>query len=74
MSTDTGKWIIGLGLIIVVTGIIVYFFHNKLHWLGNLPGDIKIEKENFRFYFPITTMLILSILINLIIRLFRWLN
>ena len=71
MNTDTGKWIIGIGLIIVFSGIIIYFFHDKLHWFGNLPGDIRIKKENFSFYFPITTMLLVSVLINLIIRLFR---
>jgi hypothetical protein len=74
MNSETGKWIIALGVIIVLVGIIIYFFSNKLHWLGNLPGDIKIERENIRFYFPITTMLLLSLLINIIIRLFRWFN
>lgn len=74
MSGDTGKWIIIAGLVLLFVGIVVYFFHDKLHWIGNLPGDIRIEKENFRFYFPITTMIIISLLINLIIRLFRWLN
>lgn len=74
MSPYTGKWIIITGFIVVLAGIIIYFFHDKLHWIGNLPGDIKIERENFRFYFPITTMVLISLVINLIIRLFRWIN
>lgn len=37
-------------------------------WLGRLPGDIRIEREHFRFYFPITTMILLSLLLNLILR------
>jgi uncharacterized protein HemY len=74
MTGDTGKWIIVAGAALLLVGIVVYFFHDKLHWIGNLPGDIRIEKENFRFYFPITTMIIFSLVINLIIRLFRWLN
>ena len=74
MTGDMGKWMIVIGLILVVAGAIVYFFHDKLHWIGNLPGDIRIERDNFRFYFPITTMLLLSLLINIVIRLFRWLN
>ncbi|MDQ6757673.1 MAG: DUF2905 domain-containing protein, partial [Bacteroidota bacterium] len=45
----------------IIAGVIIYFFHDKLNWLGKLPGDIRIEKENFKFYFPITTMIILSI-------------
>ncbi|MCE6992990.1 DUF2905 domain-containing protein [Dyadobacter sp. CY323] len=71
MSQATGKYIILIGLAIVVIGIIVYFLSDKLHWLGRLPGDIRIERENFRLYFPITTMLLLSGLLNLVIWLVR---
>lgn len=74
MSSETGKWIIVAGAAIVILGAVVYFWSDKLHWIGNLPGDIRIERENFKFYFPITTMILVSLLINLIIRLFRWLN
>ena len=52
-------------------GIIIYFFHDKLNWIGRLPGDIRIEKENFRFYFPITTMILLSVVVTVIIWLAR---
>lgn len=71
MSTDTGKVIMFIGGAIVVIGLIIYFFHDKLHWIGRLPGDIRIEKENFRFYFPITTMILFSVVISIVIRLFR---
>ncbi len=75
MNTEIGKWVIGAGLLIVLGGIIIYFFGDKLGWMGNLPGDIRIEKENFSFYFPITTMIILSIVLSLlltvIVRFFR---
>lgn len=74
MSAETGKWIIIVGAALLLVGVIVYFFHDKLYWIGNLPGDIRVKRENFRFYFPITTMIIVSLLINLIIRLFRWFN
>lgn len=67
MNSQTGKWIIVAGVIIVIAGIIIYFFHDKLNWLGKLPGDIRIEKENFRFYFPVTTMIIVSIVLTLLI-------
>jgi len=72
MSADTGKYVIFSGIIIVLTGVVIYFFHNKLNWIGNLPGDIRIERQNFRFYFPITTLILFSLLINIIIRIFRW--
>ncbi|TMI96338.1 MAG: DUF2905 domain-containing protein [Bacteroidetes bacterium] len=71
MNNETGKWIIGIGAIIIVVGIIVYFFSDKLHWIGRLPGDIRIEKENFRFYFPIVTMILFSLLGTLILWLIR---
>lgn len=66
-----GKYIVIAGIIIVIIGIFVYFFGNKLNWLFNLPGDIRIEKENFRFYFPITTMLLLSGLLTLIVKIIQ---
>ncbi|PSL25745.1 DUF2905 domain-containing protein [Dyadobacter jiangsuensis] len=71
MSQATGKYLIIIGVLVVLVGIVVYFLSDKLHWLGRLPGDIRVERENFRFYFPITTMLLLSGLLNLLIWLFR---
>ena len=71
MSSDTGKYIIIIGLMIVVIGVLIYFFHDKLHWIGRLPGDIRIEKENFRFYFPITTMIVFSLVLTTIFQLIK---
>ncbi len=71
MSNATGKYIIIIGLIIIVVGVIIFFFYNKLNWVGKLPGDIRIEKENFKFYFPITTMVLLSLVLTLIINLIK---
>ena len=71
MDQHTGKYIIGFGILVVVAGLIVYFFHDKLHWIGRLPGDIRIEKENSKFYFPITTMIIFSLLITIIVNVIR---
>ena len=71
MNSDTGKDIIIIGAMIILIGIIIYFFHDKLHWVGRLPGDIRIEKENFRFYFPITTMIIISVVIAIIIQIVK---
>jgi hypothetical protein len=71
MDTSTGKYIILFGLLIIIIGVVIYFFHDKLHWIGRLPGDIRIEKGNVRFYFPITTMILFSLVITLLIQLFR---
>ncbi|MGI6338809.1 MAG: DUF2905 domain-containing protein [Bacteroidales bacterium] len=66
-----GKILIVAGIILVIAGIVIYFSGDKLGWIGHLPGDIRIEKENVRFYFPITTMIILSIVLSIIIWLAR---
>jgi len=66
-----GKILIIAGIILIITGIVVYFAGDKLGWIGHLPGDIRIEKENMRFYFPITTMIILSIVASFIFWLIR---
>ena len=71
MNAQTGKWIIVAGAFLVIIGVLIYFFHDKLNWLGKLPGDIRIEKNNFHFYFPITTMIVISIILTLLINLFR---
>jgi hypothetical protein len=67
----TGKFLIIAGIIIVAVGIIFYVFHDKLRWIGHLPGDIRVERENFRFYFPITTMILFSLLLTVIINLIK---
>jgi H+/Cl- antiporter ClcA len=66
-----GKYLIIIGIIAVLAGLILYFFGNRLSWLGHLPGDIRVEKEHFRFYFPITTMILLSLLLSLILWIIR---
>jgi hypothetical protein len=71
MNSETGRWIVLIGMFVVVTGVIVYFFHDKLNWIGRLPGDIRFEKGNVRFYFPITTMIIFSLLVTLILELIK---
>ena len=59
------------GGLLLLAGVIIYFFHDKLHWIGRLPGDIRIEKESFHFYFPITTMILLSLVVTGLIGLIR---
>ena len=66
-----GKILILAGIAIVVLGIIISFAGDKLNWIGHLPGDIRIEKNNLRFYFPVTTMILLSIVLSLILWLIR---
>ncbi|WKV13896.1 DUF2905 domain-containing protein [Marivirga harenae] len=71
MNNSLGKYLIIIGALIILAGIMIYFFQDKLQWIGKLPGDIRIERENFSLYFPITTMLLASLVVSLLIRLFR---
>jgi DUF2905 family protein len=71
MDQQTGKYILIAGVIIVAAGIIIYFFHDYFKWIGKLPGDFRIEKQSFRFYFPLATMIIISLLITIIINIFK---
>jgi hypothetical protein len=61
-----GKFLIIAGLIIVITGVIIQF-SGKIPFLGKLPGDFKIQRENFTFYFPLASSIIVSILLSLIL-------
>jgi hypothetical protein len=74
MDSQAGKYLIVIGGAILVLGIIIYFFGGSLKWLGHLPGDIRIERENFRFYFPLTTLILINVLIYLIFRIWKWIN
>lgn len=65
--SQIGKLIIITGVVLVIIGLIISFAGDKLGWFGNLPGDIKIEKENFKIYFPITTMMLISLILSLIV-------
>jgi hypothetical protein len=71
MMNQLGKILIITGIILVVAGLIIYFAGDKLGWIGRLPGDIRIEKENSRFYFPITTMILLSVLLSVVMWIIR---
>lgn len=71
MNQDTGKYILIVGFAIVAIGLLIYFFHDKLTWFGRLPGDIRIERNNFRFYFPFTSMILLSLAVSGVLVLIR---
>jgi hypothetical protein len=71
MNAQTGKYLIVAGTAVIVLGILIYFFHDKFSWVGRLPGDIRIEGENSRFYFPISTMILFSLGLTIIVNLIR---
>lgn len=65
-----GKFFIVLGAILVLIGLILTYAPGLLSWFGRLPGDIRIQEENKFIFIPITSMIIVSILLTLIINLF----
>jgi hypothetical protein len=65
-----GKMLIILGIILIIVGF-GFLFGDKIPFIGKLPGDILIKKERFSFYFPITTSIIISIILTILFSLFR---
>lgn len=66
MLQDLGRVVIVIGITLTVLGSILWFF-GKLPFLGKLPGDIFIQKDNFSFYAPIATTILISIFLSIIL-------
>ncbi len=64
---NIGKLIFGIGLILMAVGLLFWFNGNRLSWLGSLPGDIKIERPGFSFYFPIVTSIRISFILSFVV-------
>lgn len=70
LMNDIAKLMIGIGISLLAIGVILLFL-NKIPGFGRLPGDILVKKENFTFYFPITTSILISVILSLIVYLFN---
>jgi hypothetical protein len=66
---NTGLLITLMGVAVTFIGLLVWA--GWLSWFGHLPGDLRVEKTTVRFYFPITSMLIISVALNVLIYIFR---
>lgn len=64
-----GKTLMIFGGVLFVVGLVLYF-GAKVPWLGRLPGDIHVEKENFSFYFPVVTCILISVILTVLFNLF----
>lgn len=62
---EIGRILILIGGLIILLGVILTFF-GKIPFLGKLPGDILIKKDNFTFFFPITTSILISIILSIL--------
>ena len=71
--SELGKILLGFGVLLVILGGILLVAGNlsgKAPWLGRLPGDIYIRRENWTFYFPLATSLIISLILTIVFALF----
>ncbi|HHO70201.1 MAG TPA: DUF2905 domain-containing protein [Halothiobacillus sp.] len=64
------RWLIIAGAILILIGVILHYAPWLLNWFGRLPGDIRIETENGRIFIPLTSMLIVSVLLSVVLNLF----
>jgi hypothetical protein len=63
---EIGKFAVVAGIVLVAVGLLFWKYPTWFSWLGHLPGDISIEKGNFRFYFPLATCVLISIVLTLV--------
>ncbi|MFZ5624171.1 MAG: DUF2905 domain-containing protein [Gemmatimonadota bacterium] len=68
-GNDVGRVLVGLGAVLVIVGLIAW--GGGLSWFGRLPGDIRIERETTRIYFPIVSCLVISVVLSLVAWLMR---
>jgi hypothetical protein len=69
MIENLGRVVVGIGLFLVIAGLVMWFAGDKLSWFGRLPGDIRIERPGFSCFFPITTMIIVSLVLSVVLSL-----
>jgi len=67
------RLLIALGLGLVIVGLVWLLFPRALAWFGHLPGDIRVQREGFSLFVPITSMLVLSGVLSLLLNLLAWL-
>jgi hypothetical protein len=70
---DLGKILLGVGLVMILLGGLLLLVSNlsgKVPWLGRMPGDIYIERGSWRFYFPVSTSIVLSVVLTVLFWLF----
>lgn len=73
--TGTGKLLMAAGAILLAAGALLYILGTFFPMLGKLPGDIAVTKKNVTVFFPLTTMIIVSVVLTLILNLIaRWIK
>lgn len=65
------KWLIVSGTLLALAGVALHFAPGTLQWFGRLPGDLHIESERFKVWIPFTSMLVISLILSLLLAIFR---
>jgi hypothetical protein len=65
------RWLIAAGATLLALGLVLHFAPGLFSWFGRLPGDIRIEGPRGRFYLPLTSMLLVSVLLNVALHFLR---
>ncbi|WP_312255375.1 DUF2905 domain-containing protein [Stutzerimonas nitrititolerans] len=65
------KWLMAAGVLLLLLGMALHYAPGLLNWFGKLPGDIRIESERSRTFIPITSMIVLSVVLTILVNLFR---
>ena len=65
------RWLMIAGALLLVIGALLHFAPWSLNWFGKLPGDIRIETESGKIFVPITSMLIVSVVLSVLLSFFR---
>jgi hypothetical protein len=69
MTLSPGPLLVGLGIALILIGLLVW--SGGMQWFGHLPGDIRIERDSFRLYVPLVSMIAVSVAVTLILNLIR---
>lgn len=69
MGRDIGPLLVAVGLLVVLVGVLAW--NGWLSWFGNLPGDVRINRDNVRVYFPWVSMIVASVVLSILFSLLR---
>ncbi len=71
--SELGRWLVAVGLLIVFTGLLLWWWPALFGWFGHLPGDLRFERDGVRVFVPVTSMLLVSLMLTLGLNMALWL-
>jgi hypothetical protein len=69
---ELGRILIFIGILFILGGAVILFFPNSVSWIGSLPGDIRITRGRSKVFIPVSSMILLSILLTLFVNVIVW--